>query len=1590
MLIPIVLTCQCDLLYNIRNKIKYNLKQKHMNKGKIFAFAGMSTLGAFAAIVFTLWGTSSAQTSTSHVLQVSDIATITTSNPGANYPAPTVAGADVSFDNSGISVFLAPSTTSTVMTDGSAPECGHVGIQEWKGATYQYKYADAGTWQKRRSPCNGVVVVGSSEAIGEQTLGITGTTIDGKSFTLSVNVPAMTGGSGSRRLYVDDTGSTYYCKTSDYNGAWPNECNLTPEQAMNPTYLARQGNGTSCGNNICQLGETYNSCSTDCPPPPPTCTLTATKTSYVIPEIVDYTYTCTSPTSVAVQVVKPDGTATTYNSSTNITTSSMGFETSNFTAGNYTLRICVNDSACSPSSLVSVPFTIIGGAPAAPTALTAVYSTVPNGPEVQLTVTDNANNETEYRAYWHLVGTAWPSTFNPTGTSTWSLSANLGRAQLMVPTPGGVYEYQLQACNSTGCSYSNIVSVNVPGSTTTSGASAPEPTNNDAGVWAQVDIASGQITSSAICTRSVCGLNGEYHGYVPPSSYVTGSTWWPTSKRYIWEMPGQAGYGSGTFNFSTNIFTVAGGTIYNGVFTPTPIVVVVSSSDSSLLGHWKFDGNGNNEVAGNPAAVTVGGGSEYKTSGGKIGGYAYVPSIGNYFKIPYNSMFDLPNSFTVEFWFRQRADRSFFQDLVYKGTPMNNYNFRIFRQLWNQYNFGPIITGYTAVGTGYWSQTSNGNQLAHNVWHHVAYTKDSTGSAYYLDGVLIHRLDTTQSSNSEYAGAARTGPNDVIICDSCIDTDIDDLKIYNRALGQSEITSIGGFPSQPQPVVVQAPAPQTTPPPTINTTGTTTIPSVINGQLPTSGSTTQFFVVPNVTPTTVPMPFAGAVNRECAVGEMPNWNNPCTMPMYHWNIAMKVFEKCDSAQTSMPNSTVTATNSRYTNCEPFNLDIEREWRTEKFKVHPPEIDGQWYSPPWDVASPMLQYNPTTDKLEACRMNNAPTPVGSAATYMAPCMPVPEIDRGWMIKRFRAEYKMFQTYSAQNLAMPIVNPTAVPNPATPELVQPPMPTTTTTVQAIGAGQCKGYISGLRNNIASDKKFWKDTKRQVSQVGKDYPESDVANKLLEESKVKIVEIEKLIKAGKCDKENLSELQTKTNELHSEIFAELSSMIPDMQSYLDLAYCKNDLSGKIGKLNMMVKNGLNSEEKRVVQDLIDETHLKLKELVGKSAEFEYDASFECREFSNNFESKVATLTMQNDKEVKRIVDEVVSRKLEPVIAQLTSQLEERGRKIDELLVKVAELHKAIESVNEAATKISESVAVSYSAMSRIAEKFAAVKTDMQSSKDSILPLIAQATDVMKAGKCLKQADMDRVIGQFGIIASVNWFGERGDEMTKRLNMFMSSCRAKEVTDSDILAFTGSVEDAAAKNQKAAFAQGVTKFADVSTHEWYFGAMQTASCTGAMTQGRPGENVLKQDALLMILRASGASESDIVGDCDLKAPGVLGVSKYAACAVNYASTKGVSMRGSMITPVSRIEVAKWINQLVDLPAGETSVDLSVYSDLSVLSRAESEAVKLLVANKIMLGNVSGSTAVFEPQAPLTRAALAVILEKLLTATGKTVPIGC
>jgi parallel beta-helix repeat protein len=202
------------------------------------------------------------------------------------------------------------------------------------------------------------------------------------------------------------------------------------------------------------------------------------------------------------------------------------------------------------------------------------------------------------------------------------------------------------------------------------------------------------------------------------------------------------------------------------------------------VGEWKFDGNGNNENSGGPDATCEGptGEAIFETSGGISNGYAYIETADAYINISNSTLYDLPDTFTIEFWFRQRNDQNFDQDLVEKDYE--GYNFRIYRNSWDGVGSddGAIIAGFTSDFDSTWNQVSNPNNPAHGVWHYVAYTKSATAHAYYIDGSLVHSANTSD--------LATANPyQDIIIGSTAVDTDIDELRICDTARTTEEISS---------------------------------------------------------------------------------------------------------------------------------------------------------------------------------------------------------------------------------------------------------------------------------------------------------------------------------------------------------------------------------------------------------------------------------------------------------------------------------------------------------------------------------------------------------------------------------------------------------------------------------------------------------------------------------------------------------------------------------------------------------------------------------------------------------------------------------
>ncbi|MFA6521515.1 MAG: hypothetical protein WCT53_03980 [Candidatus Gracilibacteria bacterium] len=1790
-----------------------------MNKGKILAFIGMAIIGT-STFVMLSFSRTEAQSAV-RPLTLASITTVSSSNPAGNYSRN--ASNEIVNDNNGISVWTGNFPTPYT-------ECGHLGMAANLARTADAQQANV--WENRAN-CNGSIAIGIADSVQEQILTISGTSTEGRNVTVQVNVPAMIGVGGNWRLYVDDNGSTYHCRAdhSYVSNRYPNDCDLTSSQALTSTNLARTGSAI-CGNNLCQGGESYSSCSQDCQAPTCTLSLNGGVTSYPTDSttFVNYSYTCSAPTSVAVQVVKPDGTATTYNSATNITTSQMGFGTSNLTPGNYTLRICVNDITCPSSSLVSVPFTITSAtsavpaaptnltavystanlgqrevvltvtdnaanetyhqlywrlygtswpstaprdtynsytwtqpsnvgrmqmgaptaagtyeyklqacnaagcstsnvasvvvpgtsstnnnnntttttAPAAPTNLTAVYSTANLGQrEVVLTVTDNANNETEYRLYWRLYGTSWASTFNATGTATWSFPANTGGMQIAAPTTAGTYEYKVMACNSVGCSTSNVVSVVVPVATSTTNTNTnttPTSTTNNTNTSTGSNTSGTSGFSSGNCTK--LNLNLDKTTYIKGDSVnYTYSCSTPAIGSLIQTAIVQLVKPDGTattYVTGSNISTATSAMGFDtsnlnaGAYTLRVCMEISCPAASTTSVNFTITGNGT--VATAPTACANG----QKCSAGswcQSGMQCYYPD----------------SQINCVAWPTATAGTT---AMPYANAAVTSPVCPAGTSVCNPTDANCVAPGQTlpyssakwcAQGSMYYSKDGrNMTCVKYPVTTPAGYSackpddsnciaEESYGaSAGWCANSMkcYQKAIDTNSQNDVYCTKYSATPNESPICPlgysvcsptdtlckqkgerwadansgyycmnaqkcggatgggSCVGWNEDcpsgtkycsendnnciepgDYKTISSATSNYYWCGGGGMVFYSQSKAYCEKKSRTAAAGSVADMWTAAELKTILGRLGTgwglcrpgesnciepgkSGSSTGWcawmppgyygalsssaaastrscpgfdekVAVQNVDPNIITPPVTTEQirnvaektpeMRECSPDELP-FN--CRMPMYRWNIKDKTWEKCDVNNIPAYVDVKGTTGVKYTNCEAMNFNVEREWRTERNKVHPPEIVGEWYMPPWDAASKQVQYNPKTDQLVECSTAAMPAyTAGTTAEYIAPCSPVPEIDRSWMLKKFRAEYKMYQLWNVQQKAMPTIPGKPITAETLDAMIKPVQTT------EIPVAQCKPYLAGIKQGLLGDKQFWKDTNVQFKQVKAEYEDADAVNELLQKTKTLILEIDKLVKAGTCEQEDVQLIQVKLDQLHTDLYPQLVAYTPALNDYLAYKQCRRDLNNLLTRFEKLLNNKKISEKNRV------EATARTKSIKDKLQEFdsagqddfEYDKTFECTDFKRTFQEETAAFVKGGDKEITRIIDDVVAAKMKANVAELQAQLEERGQKIDLLMLQVAELHQSIEAMSQQATFISEQIAVSYSALTRINDRFEQQKAQMQIAKGEIIPLVEQATKTIQETSCVSSADREVLIKEFGQIAAINWLGDKADEIQKRLNLFVTSCQAKEVVPGDVAALTAAVMSADEQNLQNSYAQGLTPFADVPTHEWYYGAMVTASDSGAMTQGRPAENVLRQDALLMVLRAAGATDAELVGECDVTGVPVIAVSPYAKCAAKLAYEKGLNLRGPMNAPVSRVEIAQWLEKLMSLTTSADDSILDKYVDLKGLSAAEKGPVKAVIASEIMIGNVSGETANFTPRDPLTRAALAVIIEKILSLKG-------
>lgn len=240
---------------------------------------------------------------------------------------------------------------------------------------------------------------------------------------------------------------------------------------------------------------------------------------------------------------------------------------------------------------------------------------------------------------------------------------------------------------------------------------------------------------------------------------------------------GRNGGGGTSHDFTGTIDDVR---VYDGVLPAAEIEEIYS-----LLLHWKL-----NETSGSTADDS----SYYERDGTVVGTASWVAGrrhnahdFNGSTKVEYNSLLRNPTSFTLACWARIDSSDTSGAD----GVSIGDYCHLRLHSVAAGAPQGNFYVGGTTWGTVTGTKSYVGAG-----WHHFAVTFSDSGNSFklYVDGALIATTSTTSSISWAGLGTkTRIGANGDVSTAFDLDGAIDDARIYNRALTQSEIADLYGL-----------------------------------------------------------------------------------------------------------------------------------------------------------------------------------------------------------------------------------------------------------------------------------------------------------------------------------------------------------------------------------------------------------------------------------------------------------------------------------------------------------------------------------------------------------------------------------------------------------------------------------------------------------------------------------------------------------------------------------------------------------------------------------------------------------------------------
>jgi Concanavalin A-like lectin/glucanases superfamily/Secretion system C-terminal sorting domain len=376
---------------------------------------------------------------------------------------------------------------------------------------------------------------------------------------------------------------------------------------------------------------------------------------------------------------------------------------------------------------------------------------VTNGATINYTLNAQGYNTTSVVKYGLSVAAM---TSQVAGNAATGTSNTVGSTTLTVLTPNRQYYYQVEAVNANGTTTSQPigtfttttvfpiisgVSVSVTQTTATinytlnaNGSNATSKVYTLAGGIIQTEIAGVSATGTTNTSGSI-----NFTGLTPNMQYV-----------YRIE--------------STN----SNGTEY------TDLLTFITASPPQLIAEYTFNNTPNNTNGNSPFSHLFGLSYTADRHGTPNNALSLTDNgaVATITGLPYGS-----NSRTVSFWAKTTTMNTFFNYVFHYGDTANGNGF-LFKAAQSIF--------FAGSGGNNTVTTSHSN----NTWYHYVCTYDGITSKIYKNGVLISSAATTwntaNNSNIFRLGLTEQGST------GYFSGAIDDLKIYNYALSQADVTSL--------------------------------------------------------------------------------------------------------------------------------------------------------------------------------------------------------------------------------------------------------------------------------------------------------------------------------------------------------------------------------------------------------------------------------------------------------------------------------------------------------------------------------------------------------------------------------------------------------------------------------------------------------------------------------------------------------------------------------------------------------------------------------------------------------------------------------